>query len=85
MIHLDIPAGRVELARETVAEIRTAGAAQAGRSSAARDLSLILDRALRPERTTVALRRAEVQTLTDVASALGLIEVVNALTRVSRR
>ncbi len=50
----------------------------AGRSSAARDLSLLLDRAL--ERSvTVALRRAEGQTLLEVAEAAGLRDQLDSL------
>jgi hypothetical protein len=78
VISLDLPGGRTELRREDVSVLRDAAAAQAGRSSAARDLSLLLDRAL--ERgSSVALRRAELQTLIEVAHDVALDDVATQL------
>lgn len=74
MIFLDLPGGRTGLRREDVSLLRDAAAAQAGRSLAARDLSLLLDRAL-AQGSSVALRRAELQTLIEVAREVALDEV----------
>jgi hypothetical protein len=62
---LDLPGGIVELHSEDVVQLRDAAAAQAGRSSAARDLALLLDRTLR--RNRVALRRSVLQVLVATA------------------
>src|SRR5437773_7315984 len=51
-------------------ELRAAAAAEAGRSSARRDLSLLLDRGLRT-RTTVALSRAEARELAELLRSGG--------------
>lgn len=77
MIALDLPSGIVELRDEDAERLRDAAAAQAGRSSAARDLSLLLDRALRRER--VALRRSELLTLLAVARDCGELELAERL------
>jgi hypothetical protein len=61
-VTLDLNGLRVRLAAAEIAELRDAAAADGGRSSARRDLSLILDRALQM-RTSAALRRAEAREL----------------------
>src|SRR5690242_11831125 len=65
---------RTELSRD----LRDAAAGMAGRSSAARDLSLLLDRALEGARR-VALRRAEVQTSWTLRKASRLAELRDRL------
>jgi hypothetical protein len=74
----DLPSGQVSLEAREVELLRDAAAAQAGSSTAARDLSLLLDRALSEPRP-VALRRAEVQTLIEIASSAGLTEAAERL------
>jgi hypothetical protein len=74
VVRLDLPTGALELDEHVVERLRDAAAEMAGRSSAARDLSLVLDRALTAG-GGVALRRAEVQTLMEVAKAAGLAEL----------
>jgi hypothetical protein len=82
VIAFDLPGGRTGLQPEDVRVLRDAAAARAGRSLAARDLSLLLDRAL--ERgSSVALRRAEVQTLIEVAREAALDEVAAELARLA--
>jgi hypothetical protein len=71
VVVLDLPGGRIELAPERVVELRDRAAARAGRSSAARDLSLLLDRALR-QASLVALRRGEAATLARIAAAVDI-------------
>ncbi len=66
-IVLDLLGGRITLDADEVTRLRDVAAAKAGQSSAARDLSLLLDRALQ-HRKPVALRRAEVQTLIRLAA-----------------
>ncbi|MDE3131335.1 MAG: hypothetical protein KGL16_09290 [Acidobacteriota bacterium] len=77
-IALELPSGRVELEAEEVIKLRDAAAAQAGHSSAARDLSLLLDRAL-VQRHPVALRRGELQTLLAVAEKAALTQSASKL------
>jgi hypothetical protein len=79
MVLMGLPGGWVELERDALVQVRAAAAAEAGWSSAARDLSLILERALRQARPPVALRRRELQTLIDVATRLGRSDLVAAL------
>jgi hypothetical protein len=71
VVRIDLPHGPVELDRVVVERPRDVAAASAGRSSAARDLSIVLTRAL-AELGTVALRRAELRTLLEVAETAGL-------------
>jgi hypothetical protein len=52
----------VHASRVAVAELRDQAASEAGRSNSARDLSLVLDRALRTG-ATVALQRGEARAL----------------------
>lgn len=72
-IRLDLPSGVLELAPADVGALRDAAAAEAGRSSAARDLSLLLDRALGQRRLT--LRRAEADALRAIAERAGLADL----------
>lgn len=69
---LDVGGHRVDLDPIQAARLRDAAAACAGRSSAARDLSLLLDRGLRRHQV-LALRRAEAHTLAQLASRVGLV------------
>jgi hypothetical protein len=78
VISFDLPGGRTGLRREDVSVLRDAAAAQAGRSLAARDLSLLLDRALEAG-SSVVLRRAELQTLIEVAHDVALDDVAAQL------
>jgi hypothetical protein len=78
VISFDLPGGQTGLRREDVSVLRDAAAAQAGRSLAARDLSLLLDRALEAG-TSVVLRRAELQTLIEVAHDVALDDVAAQL------
>jgi hypothetical protein len=74
----DLPSGQVSLEAIEVELLRDVAAAKAGSSIAARDLSLLLNRALSAPRP-VAFRRTEVQTLTEIATDADLIEVVRLL------
>jgi hypothetical protein len=78
-ISLDLPGHTLALAPARLETLRDAAAAEAGRSSSARDLSLLLDRALREGRLT--LRRAEVDVLRAVAERAGLAELAALLAR----
>ncbi len=78
MIRLHLPSGPKTLPRADVIRLRETAAAQAGCSSAARDLALILDRALAHERT-VALRRGELQTLIHIAAEADMHELLTEL------
>jgi hypothetical protein len=76
---LDLATGPVSLSAGEVARLRDAAAARAGRSSAARDLSLLLQLALERIRP-VALRRAEVETLVGIALDADLDRIAAKLT-----
>jgi carbamoylphosphate synthase small subunit len=65
LVTLDVVGTLVTLSEREADELRSAAAADAGRSSARRDLALLLERALRT-RTTVALSRAETRELTEL-------------------
>jgi hypothetical protein len=77
LIRLDVPGRKVELGRAIVQRLRDAAEAQAGRSTPARDLSLLLDRALR--QGTLALRRSELETLVKLTRSVGLDRVGDQL------
>lgn len=62
MIAIDISGQRVGVSRDAAARLRDSAAAEAGHSNSARDLSLILDRALHTG-ATVALHRGEARAL----------------------
>jgi hypothetical protein len=65
MMKLDINGRVIELSREHVELLRDAAAARAASSSRLRDLSLMLDRALRSGHV-LALRRSEARVLTEL-------------------
>ncbi len=71
---LDLAGTRVDLTSSEAARLRDVAAAEAGRSSRARDLAVLLDRAL-VLRHTLALRPAERQTLARIAAEAGLSEL----------
>jgi hypothetical protein len=75
---LDVGGRRVDLDPVDAMLLRDAAAACAGRSSAARDLSLLLDRGLRRHQV-LALRRAEAQTLARLASGVGLVALAGEI------
>jgi hypothetical protein len=76
---LDVAGRRIELDPGEAARLRDAAAARAGRSSAARDLSLLLDRALH-RRQILALRRAEAHIVAQLANQLGLLALAREIT-----
>jgi hypothetical protein len=76
---LDIAGRRVDLDPCEAMRLRDVASDRAGRSSAARDLSLLLDRALSRDQV-LTLRRAEAHTLGLLARAVGLAEVAGELT-----
>jgi len=61
-ITIDLNGRRCVLTRERVAELRDLAANDAGSSSARRDLSLVLERALH-DRRAIVLRRGEIRAL----------------------
>jgi len=75
---LDVGGRRVVLEPGEATRLRDAAAACAGRSSPARDLSLLLDRALSHGRV-LALRRAEAHILGRLASDVGLTAIAGAI------
>src|SRR6266511_2503271 len=68
VIELDIGHSLVTLSDEDAELLRDVAAAQAGRSAAARDLSLLLNQALSGRRR-IALQRAEANTLRHIITA----------------
>ena len=68
VIELDIGRAVVTLADKDVELLRDIAAAQAGRSAASRDLSLLLNQAL-TSRRRIALQRGEVNALRQIISA----------------
>jgi hypothetical protein len=74
----DLPSGQISFDAHQVELLRDAAAAQAGSSTAARDLSLLLERALHDPRP-VAFRRAELHALIETATSASLIEVAQRL------
>jgi len=77
-VTLDIAGRRLDLAPADAARLRDAAAARAGASSVARDLSLLLERALE-RRRVLALHRSEAHTLAELASEIGLTAIANAI------
>jgi len=67
-VTLDVIGQLVTLSEREAEELRHAAAAEAGRSTARRDLSLLLDRGLR-KKTTVVLSRAEARELVELLVA----------------
>ena len=78
LVVLDIGGRRVDLGPGEARRLRDAAAACAGRSCAARDLSLLLDRALQG-RQVLALRRSEAHTLAQLAGQVGLLELAREI------
>jgi len=70
LVTLDVIGQIVTLSEREAEELRQAAAADAGRSSARRDLSLLLERGLRTKKT-VALNRSEARELTELLDAGG--------------
>jgi hypothetical protein len=70
LVKLDVIGKLVTLSEREAEELRAVAAAEAGRSSARCDLSLLLDRGLRT-RTTVALSRAEARELAELLTSGG--------------
>jgi hypothetical protein len=75
-IVLDVAGNRVFLDSEQVLRLRDAAADRAGRSSTARDLSLLLDRVLQG-RGVLALHRGEAHSLADLAIGIGLLALAD--------
>ena len=75
---LDVSGRRIEVSEEAALRLREAASLEAGRSSVARDLSLLLERALTGG-NTLALRRVEAHTLTQLAERLDMGELVARL------
>jgi hypothetical protein len=78
VVVLDIVGRRVDLDPGVARRLRDEGAARSGHSTAARDLSLMLDRSL-SRGQVLALRRAEAHTLGRLASDLGLTAVAREI------
>lgn len=76
---LDVGGRRVHLDPVEAARLRDAAAECAGRSSAARDLSVVLACGL-SRHHVIALRRAEAHTLAQLASKLGLLDLAAEIT-----
>jgi hypothetical protein len=75
---LDLSGRRAELTRVEAVLLRDAAAAEAGRSSLARDLAVLLDHALETQRV-LALRRNEAHLLARLARQHALGEVAARL------
>jgi hypothetical protein len=84
VVQLDVIGTLVTLSEREAEELRAASAADAGRSSARRDLALLLERALR-RRTTVALSRAEARELAELVSTGGFAASLALLEEALRR
>ncbi len=80
---LDVAGRRVELTCSEALLLRDAAASQAGRSSRARDLSLLLERALTGP-NLLALTRGELRALARVAEAAERGELAMRLRSASR-
>ena len=70
VVKLDVIGKLVTRSEREAEELRDVAAADAGRSSTRRDLSLLLERGLRT-RTTVALSRAEARELAELLTGGG--------------
>ena len=84
VVQADVIGTLVTLSEREAEELRAAAAAEAGRSSARRDLALLLERALR-RRTTVALSRAEARELAELVTTGGFAANVALLEEALRR
>jgi acetate kinase len=71
LVKLDVLGTLVTLSEREAEELRDVAAADAGRSTTRRDLSLLLARGLRSKKT-VALSRAEARELDELLAAGGL-------------
>ena len=71
LVTLDVLGTLVTLSEREAEELRNVAAADAGRSTTRRDLSLLLARGLRTK-TTVALSRAEARELAELLPTAGL-------------
>jgi pseudouridine-5'-phosphate glycosidase len=70
VVKLDVIGQLVTLSEREAEELRDVAAAEAGRSTSRRDLSILLERGLRTK-TTVALSRAEARELADLLATGG--------------
>src|SRR6266576_6500227 len=70
LVKLDVIGKLVTLSEREAGELRDVAAADAGRSTTRRDLSLLLERGLRTK-TTVALSRAEARDLAELLTRGG--------------
>jgi hypothetical protein len=70
LVKLDVIGKLVTLSEREAKELRDVAAADAGRSTTRRDLSLLLERGLRTK-TTVALSRAEARELAELLTSAG--------------
>jgi hypothetical protein len=70
LVKLDVIGKLVTLSEREAGELRDVAAADAGRSTTRRDLSLLLERGLRTK-TTVALNRAEARDLAELLTRGG--------------
>jgi hypothetical protein len=84
VIQLDVLGRAVAASSSAVAQLRDLAAAQAGLSSSQRDLSLVLDRALRTH-TTVVRQRGEVRALLKLAETQPGNAEIAALAEAARR
>jgi hypothetical protein len=73
LLRLDILGGTLTASPAVVGRLRDLAAARAGQSSSQRDLSLVLDRALRTG-ATVALQRREARALLELVEALAPLQ-----------
>jgi hypothetical protein len=80
-VFIDLPNGQVSLEAQEVAWLRDAADAEAGRSVAARDLGQLLTRALN-DPSPLALRRAELRSLIQIATNANLADVAAKLSNV---
>ena len=71
VVTLDVIGQLVTLSEHEAEELRDAAAEEAGHSSARRDLSLLLDRALQTEKT-FALNRAEARAFAELLGAASI-------------
>lgn len=78
-IVLDVGGRHIKLDATEAMQLRDAAASRAGKSSVARDLSLLLDRALYRHQV-IALRRAEAHTLAQLAHQVGLPALMREIT-----
>lgn len=70
VVKLDVIGELVTLSEREAEELRDVAAAEAGRSTSRRDLSILFERGLRTK-TTVALSRAEARELADLLATGG--------------